>query len=70
MESKLSEWGKPVIEVQVVEGSHIYFKDQSGQDVFFEWKDAPEMLRTRALEYRAKLGALFQEAAGSLFPLC
>jgi hypothetical protein len=70
MEATLKQSGKPVIEVQVAEGSHIYLQGEDGQDVFIEWEDAPEMLRTRALEYRAKLGALFQEAAGSLFPLC
>jgi hypothetical protein len=67
MEAKLSDWGKTVGEVQVVEGSHIYLKDECGQDVFFEWKDAPEMLRREALAYREKMEESFRGASAALF---
>jgi hypothetical protein len=74
MEATLKQSDRTVIEVQVVEGSHIYLKQgdsslrsENGQDVFIEWADAPEELRREALAGMERVAASTREASASLW---
>ncbi len=63
MNAALKDWQGKGVELEVVEGSHIYFQRADGMDAFLEWADAPVEVREACLKAMKELERAFQAAA-------
>ena len=65
--------GESLVELEVEEGSHIFLKrmgadeEQRSDEVFMEWRDAPEGLRREALASIEKLAKAISECSEKLW---